>query len=97
MSQEVDAALTRVTNRICWRLGGLRLAAGAPAVAAPPRRLAYRFDMLSLYAGERAVQLAALPLGAKGPGGWSDTTYVDADTRIARNSRGDLLIFQRSI
>ena len=94
MSQEVSRDLTRVTNRIAWRLGGLQLSAGAPAVAAPPRRVAYRFEQLTLALPRRV--LATLRLGARGPGGWSDSTYVDGDTRVARNSRGDLLVLRRA-
>jgi hypothetical protein len=59
-----------------------------------PKRVSYRFDSLALTAG--GTQLAAFRLGERGPGGWSDTVYVDDDTRIARNSRGDLLVFQRA-
>ena len=90
MSQEVSPGLTRVTNRITWRLG-LQLEASGPATTALPRRLRYRFDKLALFAAGR--QLFALPLGERGPGGWSDAVYVDDDLRIARNSRGDLLVF----
>jgi hypothetical protein len=84
--------MSRVTNRIAWRLG-LQLAAGAPATFSLPKRVSYRFDVLALSAGDR--QLATFRFGEGGPGGWSDTVYVDDDTRIARNSRGDLLIFER--
>jgi hypothetical protein len=95
VSQEVDGRLARVTNRIAWRLFGLRLAAGAPANATPPRRVSYRFDALNLSLGD-GVTLAAVQLGERGPGGWTDATYLDADTRVSRNSRGDLLVFARS-
>ncbi len=94
VSQEVSRDLSRVTNRIAWRLGGLQLSAGAPASAAPPRRISYRFDTLTLALPR--FTLATVRLGARGPGGWSDSTYVDADTRIARNSRGDLLVLRRA-
>ena len=93
MSQELAPDLSRVTNRIAWRFG-LQLAAGAPASCSLPKRVSYRFDSLALTAG--GLQLAAIRLGERGPGGWSDTVYVDDDMRIARNSRGDLLIFQRT-
>ena len=93
VSQEVSSDLSRVTNRIAWRLG-LQLAAGAPARSSMPQRLSYRFDTLTLSAAGR--QLFAFRLGERGPGGWSDTVYVDLDTRIARNSRGDLLVFKRA-
>jgi hypothetical protein len=92
VSQEVDPKLTRVTNRIAWRLG-LALAASGPARAGLPKRLSYRFDRLALFAGGR--QLLAFGLGERGPGGWSDTVYVDDYMRVVRNSRGDLLVFQR--
>ena len=94
MSQEVDATRTRVTNRIAWRLLGLQLAAGAPATTSAPKRLAYRFAELRLTAS--GLPLLSVQLGAEGSGGWSDCTYIDGDTRIARNSRGDLLVLQRS-
>jgi hypothetical protein len=95
VSQEVDGSLARVTNRIAWRLGDLLLAAGAPASATPPRRVSYRFDRLTLSIGAGAT-LASVELGERGPGGWTDATYLDADMRISRNSRGDLLVFTRS-
>ena len=94
VSQEVDATRTRVTNRIAWRLLGLQLAAGAPATTSAPKRLSYRFAELRLTAA--GLPLLTLQLGPEGPGGWSDCTYIDDDTRIARNSRGDLLVLQRS-
>jgi hypothetical protein len=94
VSQEIDATLELVTNRVAWRLGGLRLAASAPARAEAPQRLTYRFASLTLSAGERTV--LAVQLGPRGPGGWSESTYLDGDTRIVRNSRGDMLVLQRS-
>lgn len=97
VTQRIDLSALRVTNRIAWRaLGGWALTAGAPATRAPPRRVVYRFDGVALgRADGNAQPLLSLALRS-GPGGWSDTTYVDAELRVARNSRGDLLVLRRA-
>ena len=74
----------------------LRLTAVAPATLVPPRRVDYRFSLLrvALFNDTLRFEVPLAKLGVQ-PDGWSDTTYVDGDTRIARNSRGDLLLLQR--
>lgn len=98
-SQQLDLATQGqyfVTNRVVtpW----VRLTAEAPAEVVPPRRVQYRFSVLHVGLGLNtdAVRFSVdlQRLGVR-PGGWSDTTFLDDDFRIARNSRGDVLILQR--
>jgi len=91
VSQELQLQALRVTNRIETRL--IRLEAEAPAKLTLPRRVSYRFSRLAVAVGPLSL---ALNLGDRGPGGWSDTVYVDDELRIARNSRRDLLILART-
>jgi hypothetical protein len=84
-----------VTNTVDLR-PVLRLTAVAPATLVPPRRVEYRFSLLrvALFSDALCFEVPLARLGMQ-PGGWSDTTFVDEDTRIARNSRGDLLLLRR--
>ena len=94
-SQELDVERRVVTNTVEAR-PLLRLTAVAPATLVPPRRVTYRFSLLrvALFNDTLRFEVPLAKLGVQ-PGGWSNTTYVDGDTRIARNSRGDLLLLQR--
>ena len=94
-SQELDMDGRMVTNTVDVS-PVLRLTAVAPATLVPPRRVEYRFSLLrvALFGDTLRFEVPLARLGIQ-PGGWSDTTFVDEDTRIARNSRGDLLLLQR--
>ena len=94
-SQKLDMGGRTVTNTVDVS-PLLRLTAVAPATLVPPRRVEYRFSLLrvALFSDTLRFEVPLARLGIQ-PGGWSDTTFVDEDTRIARNSRGDLLLLQR--
>jgi PAP_fibrillin len=96
-SQTLDLTGLEVTNRVTTAL--LRLTAVAKdAEYVPPRRVTYRFSTLHVGLGLNSdafnFSIDLRRLGVQ-PGGWSDSVFVDEDLRIARNSRGDLLILQR--
>jgi hypothetical protein len=85
VGQRVSLVDGRVDNRIVLR-GGIAIRAGGPLKVVDSKRIAYRFDKASISLGPLTVPI---PLRA---GGWSETTYLDADLRVVRNSRGDLQI-----
>ena len=96
-SQTLDFTGLEVTNRVTTAL--LRLKAVAKdSEYVPPRRVVYRFSTLHVGLGLNSdafnFSIDLKRLGVQ-PGGWSDSVFVDEDLRIARNSRGDLLILQR--
>jgi hypothetical protein len=93
ISQELDFAARRVTNRIELRLLGLAvgLAAGGPlrTPGPSPLRVAYAFDALTVTLFSRVLSLP--PRG----GGWSEAVYADGACRVMRNSRGDTLVLTK--
>lgn len=102
VTQRVDLSTMRVTNTISLA-AGFGVSATAPLKITGPKRMVYNFDGL-------AVRLAGLDLpsislggspegkGGKrgGPGGWTDTVYIDEDLRIVRNFQKDLLVFRKA-
>lgn len=99
----------RVTNSISLA-AGFGIAATAPLKVASPKRMVYNFDALRLTLA--GVALPPIPLGGAqkkggaggagggkqgGPGGWTDTTYLDGDLRVVRNFQEDLLVFRRVV
>jgi hypothetical protein len=102
--QDIDAAAGRVTNRASLELLGLpvdlriegRCVPAAAGLAAS--RLLVTFECFSLALGAGGPRLT-VPLGwadgGRGPRGWVDTTYLDADVRCGRGDKGSVFVTAR--
>jgi len=93
ISQEIDLEAGIVTNQIGQEEddGPLRLQAQASLKIQGENRIFFKFDNFNAVIGGFQV-----PLPVQGAG-WSDTVYVDEDSRVVRNSLGDLLIYKKSV
>jgi len=93
VGQRVDLTQGRIQNRILTGQNGLGLRAGAPLTVKNGRRIVYNFDVFTFCFGS-GLELP-YKLGKKGPGGWTETVYLDKDIRVQRNSRRDVLVLRR--
>lgn len=89
--QRIDLGENRVQNRIQCAWNSC-IEAEAPLSIVGSRRISYYFDLFSFKILGISVRVSP---GKTSPGGWQDTTYVDADYKIVRNSQSDLLIMAK--
>ena len=89
VGQQVDLDGRRVQNRILFA-GSSGLRAGGPLETPSKKRITYNFDTVEVVVLGLAVRL---PIAITA--GWTDTTYLDGVVRVQRNSRGDLLVYER--
>jgi hypothetical protein len=98
--QDIDVASGLVENRAEFALLGLpavvRIQGRCERVGSEAARLAVFFERVEL---KLAALSATVPLtwanNGKGPEGWVDTTYLDADLRCGRGDKGSFFIAAR--
>ncbi len=102
--QDIDAAAGRVTNRAVLELLGVpvelriegRCAPAEAGLAASRLLVTFECFSLALDAGRPGL---TVPLGwangGRGPRGWVDTTYLDADVRCGRGDKGSVFVTAR--
>jgi hypothetical protein len=102
--QDIDAAAGRVTNRAALELLGVPVELRIEGRCSPAEaglaasRLLVAFECFSLALGAGGPRLT-VPLGwadgGRGPRGWVDTTYLDADVRCGRGDKGSVFVTAR--
>jgi hypothetical protein len=102
--QDIDAAAGRVTNRAALELLGVPVELRIEGRCVPAEaglaasRLLVTFECFSLSLGAGGPRLT-VPLGwadgGRGPRGWVDTTYLDADVRCGRGDKGSVFVTAR--
>ena len=102
--QDIDAPAGRVTNRAALELLGVPVELRIEGRCSPAEaglaasRLLVVFECFSLALGAGGPRLT-VPLGwadgGRGPRGWVDTTYLDADVRCGRGDKGSVFVTAR--
>ena len=91
-AQVIDVAAGTLSNVIEFGDDGAAFLVNARTAVEDGVRVTFRFERASLRTSSAAKPFSIPPFGA----GFFDNLYVDDTLRVARDSRGDTLVVERS-